>query len=386
MFDSLRARGDVILLDQRGCGASTPSLLPTGAPRMRQATLATRDSFLGYLAEASMLVRDRLVASGHDPHRFTVKASVGDLEALRVALGVPAVNLFAHSYGTQLAQAFAREHPGSVARMVLVAPRGMDTSRKLPAEADSALARIAALARADGVVGAGCPDLPAVLGRVLARLDREPLPVRIEGGREPFTLEVGGDALRFIVAKFYVNDPDNFRYLPKMLAEIDEGRRPWSLTFNLGQMLRGGISFAWFTTDAASGVSAARLSRIHEQGKTSLLREAMNFPFPEINGVWAMPDAGDAFRAPVHSDRPTLVVAGTLDGITPVAQAREVKRGFTDSRLLVVENGGHTSQLRAPRVAGAIAGWFAGQSPPETDALPPPAFAPLVTPAAPGPR
>ena len=379
LFDALRAEADVILLDQRGCGKSTPSLVPTGVPRITPDTLVSRESFLDYLKKSSALVRDRTVKAGHDPKHFTTLDSVEDLEALRVALGAEKINLLAHSYGTQFAQAFVRAHPNSVGRLVLVGSRGMDTARKLPAEADAWLPRLAELAKVDATVGEKFPDLIATLTRALAKADRAPIEVPIEDEKKGITTyRVGGFALRFFIAKFYLNDPDNARFLPKLLDEIDAGRRPWSLTFNVLQIIRSPVSMAWFTVDAATGATPARTELIRAQAATALLGDAMNFPFPEINEVWGVPDHGDAFRAPVQTDVPTLFVGGTLDGITPVAQTREIMRGFSNARLLTVENGGHNSQLRPPEVATALAGFFAGRATPETAQLPLFEFRPLV--------
>ncbi len=379
LFDALRTQGDVILLDQRGCGKSTPSLAPVGVPNIGPDSLATRDSMLGYFEHASTLVRDRLVKSGHNPRNFNITQSAEDIESLRVALGVAKISVLGHSYGTQLAQAFVRAHPDSVERLVLAGSRGMDTSRKLPLEADEFLPRLAELAKADKTVGATFPDLMATLRRVLAKADAGPIEVPIEDEKKNVTTyKVGGYALRFLVAKFYLKDPDSSRYLPKFLDEIDTGRRPWSLTFNVLQMLRSPISFAWFTTDAASGVTPARAELIKAQVPTALLGDALNFPFPEINKVWGMVDLGDDFRAPVQSAVPTLFVAGTLDGITPVAQTREIMKGFANSRLLVVENGGHNTQFNGDGVAAALARFLGGQTPPEAVKMPPMEFMPLI--------
>lgn len=380
LFAALQTQADLVMFDQRGCGKSLPSFLPVGAPRVQADTLVTREAFLDYLAGISTTMRERLRKAGHDPANFTVPQSVADIEALRVALGVEKVSLFGHSFGTQLAQAYVRAHPERVERLVLAGSRGMDTARKFPAQADAFLARIAELARADATVGAKFPNLLATLDRVLAKLDRQPLAVELEGAdSKKFTLRVGSYALRFIIAKFYLNDPDNFRYLPKLLDEIDSGRRPWSLVFNLGQIMRGGVSFVWFTTDAASGVSAERGQLIAEQAPSTRLRDAMNFPFPDINRVWQIADLGDAFRAPVQTSVPTLFVAGALDGITPVEQTREVMQGFSDARLLVVEHAGHTSMFRGKGVPEAMAAFFRGESAvPASAAIEPVAFMPLV--------
>jgi pimeloyl-ACP methyl ester carboxylesterase len=380
LFAALQATADVIIFDQRGCGRSQPSLTPGPvAARFTIDTLATRESFLAFLEHSSAATRDRLIRTGHDPHCFTIRNSMDDLEAIRLALGAEKIDLLAHSYGTQLAQAFVRAHPAAVRRSVLVGSRGMDTARKLPAEADAHLALLADLARNDPTVAAKFPDLLATLRGVLAKLDAAPIEVELEDAqKQKLTLRVGGFALRFIVAKFYLNDPDNAKYLPKLLDEIETGRRPWCLVFNLMQMLRSPVSYAWFTTDAASGVSAGRAEVIRAQATRALLGDAMNFPFPDINDVWQMPDLGDEFRAPVQADVPTLFVAGTLDGITPVAQSEEIMRGFSNARRLVVENAGHNSQLRPPEVVAAISGFFAGREPPARAQLAPMTFMPLI--------
>lgn len=378
VFAALQQQGDVIVYDQRGCGQSQPSLVPLREPPVAD-MLATREDFLKYLERTSVAVRDRLVAAGHDPHRYTVLESVADLEALRRALGVEKLRIFAHSYGTQLAQAYMRAHSQAVERLILVGSRGMDTSRKLPAEADEMLARIAELAKADATVGAKFPDLIAILRRVLAKLDAAPVAVEMENERkEKLTFHVGGYALRFIIAKFYLHDPDNTKFLPKLLDELDTGRRPWSLIFNLGQLLRSPISYTWLTTDAASGVTPGRASLIQTQAASALLGDAMNFPFPDINHVWSMADLGDAFRAPVRSDVPTLFVVGELDGITPVAQTRKIMAGFSQSRLLVVKNAGHSSLFRPAAVVAALAGFLRDGTTSESAELPAMTFMPLI--------
>jgi len=380
VFDALRQKADVILLDQRGCGLSRPSLVPTAADRFGTDSLATRSAFLDYLMELSRNVRKRLLESGHDPRHFTILESAEDIESLRVALGASKIDLFAHSYGTQLAQAYLRAHPAAAGRLILAGSRGMDTSRKLPSEADTALSDIADLARRDATVGAAFPDLLATMDRVLAKADRSPIAVPIEDETKSVkTYLVGGYALRFIIAKFYLHDPDNTRYLPKLLDEIDTGRRPWSLTFNVLQMLRSPVSLTWFTTDAASGVTALRAGRITAEAGTSRLGDSPNFPFPDINTAWEMKDLGDAFRASVTSNIPTLFLVGSRDGITPVAQTREVMKGFPNAQLLVVENAGHISMLRAPEVAAAMAGFLGGAAVPATARIEPVPFVPLVT-------
>ena len=48
---------------------------------------------------------------------------------------------------------------------------------------------------------------------------RHAITLRFGTCRRASTLKVGGYALRFIIAKFYLNDPDNTKFLPKLLDE-----------------------------------------------------------------------------------------------------------------------------------------------------------------------
>ncbi len=381
LFEAMRAAGDVLLLDQRGCGLSAPSLLPKEPLQLTGAALATRESFLAVLEKHSRAERDRLLREGVDPAQYTIPASVHDIEAVRVALGVPRLRLVGHSYGTQLAQAYLRQFPDRVERAVLIGPEGLDMTWKMPAESDAQLRRIAVWAAASPAAAPAMPDMLGTLRRVLEKLDAQPVrfTYRPEQGG-PMQFEVGGFALRFIIAKFYLGDPVNSRFLPKLLDELDKGRTPMSLVYNLGQMSGSGLSYTWITTDAATGVAAPRRAEIQRQESQSVLGVALNFPITELNAVWQVPDLGEEFRRPVTSDVPVLFVAGTEDGLTPPEQARSILTGFPRGAVLVVEGGGHVSQLAAPGLARAVADYLAGGTPPGKIAMPLPEFAPLITP------
>src|SRR3546814_2286418 len=74
----------------------------------------------------------------------------------------------------------------------------------------------------------------------------------------------------------------------------------------------------------ASGVSPERLVTFEEQAKTAILRDAVNFPLPRFLGKFDVPDLGEAFRAPVETSAPVLVLTGTLDGRTYPEGHREI--------------------------------------------------------------
>jgi pimeloyl-ACP methyl ester carboxylesterase len=69
-----------------------------------------------------------------DPRGYTLQRSVQDLDAVRAFTGAARVVLVGHSWGARIATAYAAEHPGSVAALVLTAPGPPPVStRPLPA-------------------------------------------------------------------------------------------------------------------------------------------------------------------------------------------------------------------------------------------------------------
>jgi pimeloyl-ACP methyl ester carboxylesterase len=94
---------DVVLVDQRGVGGS--GLLDCAELDRPEDPLMER-----FELEAVLSCRDRLVRQ-HDLTRYTTTEAVHDFEAVRSHLGYERVHLFGYSYGTLVAQEYARLHP-----------------------------------------------------------------------------------------------------------------------------------------------------------------------------------------------------------------------------------------------------------------------------------
>ncbi|MFL5817222.1 MAG: alpha/beta hydrolase [Conexibacter sp.] len=131
----LRSR-ELVVFDQRGTG---------GSGRLRCAAL---DSGRGSLASAVARCATEL---GPRRGAYATAASVEDVEAVRESLGVERLILYAASYGTKVALAYAAAYPQHVERLVLdsvVLPEGIDPFQR------STLASIPRVLRA--VCGHSC--------------------------------------------------------------------------------------------------------------------------------------------------------------------------------------------------------------------------------------
>lgn len=60
-----------------------------------------------------------LSSKAKDPSEYSFQNDVDEIEALRNALNLGPVNIYGHSYGGMVAQAYALKYPGSVKRLIL---------------------------------------------------------------------------------------------------------------------------------------------------------------------------------------------------------------------------------------------------------------------------
>jgi tetratricopeptide (TPR) repeat protein len=82
-----------------------------------------------------------------------------------------------------------------------------------------------------------------------------------------------------------------------------------------------------------------------------------------------MPRLGDDFRARVVSDIPVLFVSGTLDGRTPISNAKEIAEGFSDHRHLIIRNASHGGDLftSSPKILESVKMFLRGETLPWTE-------------------
>jgi pimeloyl-ACP methyl ester carboxylesterase len=127
--------------------------------------------------------------------------------------------------------------------------------------------------------------------------------------------------------------------------------------------------------DLASGITRARLAMVEREAKTAVLSDALNFPMPQLLGAVPGMDLGDDFRRPIRIPHRTLLVAGSLDGRTPLAEQAEVAAQFRNKAQVLVENAGHDVFESHPEVQTLIVGFFKGERVGDTKlTLPPPKF------------
>lgn len=353
LFERLREVGDVILLDQRGIGMSSPNLQCEAAP-VATDVFETSEKWLRAHTTMSTTCADQWRARGVDLAAYTTDANADDLDDLRQALGAEQISLIGHSYGTVLAQAAIRRHGKRISRAVLASVDGPDTLLALPSVWDVLIAKLAYFASEDPAVSKLVPDLHALQRRVLEKLEREPITLTIaDEQKRPVEIRVGRIGLEWLL-RLDMNDARSYSRIPALLYTIDRG--DYSLfTRRMEAQYNGfrGRSPMANAIDCSAGWSQERLAQAR--------REAPHALFRYVNVQWEsdlckpVPQP----RSRLVSTVPALFISGTLDTNTPPFHAEEVRFGFPNSVHLVIDNSGH-EMLPSTEVQSVVVDFFKG--------------------------
>jgi pimeloyl-ACP methyl ester carboxylesterase len=359
LFDRLRDSADVILVDQRGVGLSSPVLACPSTDSLPASVFESRTSIVSEMRRRTAACAAQWEAQGAAVAAYNSAASADDLENLRQALGVERISVLAFSYGTHVALAAVRRHPESLSRVVLAGTRGPDQSLKLPSTFDFVFRRLATLATGEAVTGRQMPHLVEVVRGQLERLDRGPIKLTVTDRRQnrQVVLAIGKDAFLTVLT----NAIDNSR-LPAMLYAMSLGDD--SLLTSVVEGLYNGLgdtNLMARAIDCASGASEERLARVRRETAWALLGNPIDnlVRSPDFCQLFESIDLGDDFRRPIWTDTRTLFVSGTLDAKAPVFEAEEIRVGFPNSAHLIVENAFHET-VTIPEVQRVIADFLAG--------------------------
>ncbi len=366
LFMKLRALGDVIAWDQRGTSSSEPRVRVEARVDSPYAGGVSRQWLEQQYRRAGREARAQFKRDGFDPAPLNTNASADDLEDLRLALGVPKLRLWSISYGTHLALATVKRHPDSIESMVLAGVEGLDATYKLPSQADAPMDALSREIAAHPVYGALIPNFSQLVREVLERAEREPYAIEVQ---DPATGRVVTSLFGRLDLEFVT-----WGALFKRKAMLDLPAAFLALREGKTEVLKGAVddtrgrgdnaNAMSFAMDCASGVSRERLARIRRETPGSLFGESMNFLNTGVCAELGIPDLGNDYRSPVHSDIPVLCISGEMDVRTPPSNAEAVLEGFPNGHHVIIGRAGHDDDLwiSSPKIAQCIIAFFKGEA------------------------
>ncbi|MEH6422274.1 alpha/beta hydrolase [Pseudomonas sp. CGJS7] len=339
-FRDVRKRRNIVLVDQRGTGQSTP-LTCREAAGESDAGLSEQA-----MLDASVAAVERCAkALTVDARYFTTTDAIADLDALRAAIGADKVDLVGVSYGTRVAQQYAGRYPQHTRAVVLdgVAPNELVLGSEHARNLDSALAAQFKLCQQTPACRARFgADPREQLRQLMARLQQAPVEVDY---RDPNT----GEQLRervtaghvAILTRMFSYAPEAASLLPLMLNEADQGRYAplMSLSKMLGNQLSEELNYGMQLS--VSCAEDADLFKLDPADADTVLGDAM----PKVLGaqckVWPTGQRPKNFHEPFKSSLPVLLLSGELDPVTPPRYGDQVVKNLPNGRHLILRGQGH---------------------------------------------
>jgi hypothetical protein len=218
--------------------------------------------------------------------------------------------------------------------------------------------------KTDSELSQKIPDLLALMKKVFEKVEKEPPTVEFTDPRtqQKVKVTIGKFDLQKLTSGG-MGSTNFISQLPATFYAMDKGDFSDVAPQVFGLRRQGIGSAMTFMMDCASGISKRRIQQIERETPNSLLGALIDFPFPKICEDWNQNDLGDAFRAPFKTKVPTLFISGTLDGRTPVSNARETGKGFSNSQHLIIERAGHSDDLfiSSPQITERMVKFLKGE-------------------------
>ncbi|MEM6501713.1 MAG: alpha/beta fold hydrolase [Cyanobacteria bacterium P01_C01_bin.89] len=360
------ANRDLILFDQRGTLHSEPFLFCDEVYQFRVDHARDPESpeLREKLDRATVACRDRLTEDGVDLAAFNSVESAADVAMVVQALGYDEFNLYGVSYGTMLAQHVMRDHPERLRSVVLdsVAPLDISFVEAVPKNTDRVLRKFFEACEDSEPCNAAYPNLEAEFFEAIARLNEEPIEIKLPNVGAIEAAIARGTAIEnlrfsdFLVPILFDGDAlllslnvsfYSSQLIPSLPQAVHEAYRG-----NYSGLLRT-LPTLVFSKSQADGVynsvicsedGGFDVDDVEVRGiRPELVETLRESPADVLRtcGVWQVPLLGDRVNRRVRSRIPTLLLSGDFDHITPPSFAARVARRLRRSYRYTFPHLGH---------------------------------------------
>ena len=353
-LNEVRRARDVVLIDQRGTGRSSPLTCDAFTPTDDEALETDPVPRARQCAE-------QLRAQGVDAAQYTTTAWIDDLEAMREALGYARWNLWGGSYGTRVAQEYLRRYPDRIRTLTLdsVVPPSMIVTLDVWRTRQDVLDAVFRACGATEACRKAHPDSSATLGAIAKSLG--------PNGRDVEAVDARTGAIRRIHVTFDVvlaamqlltYAPELSSMLPEMLGLAVAGdygplfAATQSFTANLADQTNAALHYSVTCAEDVPRITKEQAEKV----LTGLPARGIADNVIAVCAVWPRGSAPADAAEPVTSDKPVLLFSGGMDPVTPPAYGALVARTLSNSRHVVAKGYGHIVSPNAcgPRLIAAF--------------------------------
>ena len=373
---TLLANRDLVLIDYRGLPLAEPNLMCPEIIDFAFRTLGealSGEEFMAGQLEAAAECRDRLRAEGVTLEAYNNVETAADIAMVMTALGYDKFNVYGTSAGTILAQHLLRDHSDRLRSVVIdsTVPAGRgNVHTEAPTVVAGSLDALLRHCEQDADCAAAFPSIRQEANEVIDRYDREPVTLEVThpATGEPLTMVLTGHRVAQGILMLNSQTP-TVGMVPTFIHRLANGdtdiakEMVWAIGPPIGNFSWGlgtsifCLEYSDFTEDEIvfPGLFPAYEKHIATQafGGRTLARTC---------AMWGVDPIAAGFKVPVRSDVPVLLMAGTLDSLTPPSWAEEVAATLSNSHVVEVEGYAHSPTFAGECTAMMALQFFADPS------------------------
>ncbi|MBT8142436.1 MAG: alpha/beta hydrolase [Gammaproteobacteria bacterium] len=331
---------DIYLIDQRGTGKSN---------RM-QCDTDNFDTTVEYDPEIVKEYTSKCLAGlPGDPRYYTTSVAMRDLDEIRKALGLEQWNLYGGSYGTRTAQHYLKQYPNRVRSVILdglVSP-DRPLGPEIALESQRALDDLLKRCSNDTDCSNAFPELEKNVRDLIDELKQESRQVTIENmvtGKKEDLLFTSAHLAGGIRMALY--SPITMSILPNLLYEAAVNqhygplaRQSINQTRQIADLMSMGMHNSVLCTEDADKFDDVQIdmSKLENSYLGKDFFDAMKLTCD----IWPRGEIDEGFHELVTTDKPVLLLSGSVDPVTPPAYAEQAMQNMRNSNHIVLEGQGH---------------------------------------------
>ena len=333
-----RRHRDVVLVDQRGTGASNPLQCDKSGENLGEM----------YPVKYVEDCRRKLERVG-DLTQYTTPIAMDDLDDVRAWLGYVRINLIGLSYGTRAALVYLRQHPERVRSVVLmgVAP----TNAKLPMYHTRNGQRAMELLFAECAGELACskeyPRLSKEFSELLKTLERNPARLKYKPATAPSEIDVEIQRDQFaeeLRSQLYA--PPGARRVPYIIHQAAQGNFtpflkvaiPDDPSTELAAFIANGMYLSVTCAEDVPFIDTREAERMNKGTYFGNYRVEQQVRACQH---WPRGSLPAGYDQPVEASAPALVISGYMDPVTAPDWAAEVAAHLPNSKQWLIRNHAH---------------------------------------------
>ncbi len=348
-FADVRKNRDLIFVDQRGTGKSSPMFCEH---------LSDADELLPEAAQTSKsLALIKICSEKYQAQVpfYTTPYAAQDLDKVRSALGYAKINLWGGSYGTRVALEYLREFPQYTRAAILdgVAPVQIALPKYFQEDALAALQAVnkecLAQEKCKNLYGDIVEKAEQVTQRFAqAQAAGKPISIQFEHPRHQQKTKLLLTPKSFsglIFMSLYSRDLTVL--LPHSIADAERG--DYRLIASLSALaaeqssfsgISEGMRYSIVCNEDAHFISTEDITNAKPFFGMNMLKD-----FSDACAFWSKANLSENYNEPINSDVPTLLLSGNHDPVTPSHWAAMVAKNLTHSLQVVAPGGNHSISM-----------------------------------------